>query len=195
MGLVGQRTAANVAPILPARQRSHEPGGAADQGARQPADCPARVRSDRIASATCTCGDFSDDAWCKHVAAIGYHIVNSCEIDPFYPFYLRQLDIAELSNIGTPKRVWEHAIQGAPQASASAPLKHGSPSASASQMMRMAPRWSMPSSAIGHPGREGVWCLRRPPNGNRSCGDVPRLVCLCASRVPCLCPERREHLW
>ena len=77
----------------------------------------------QIASATCTCGDFSDDAWCKHVAAVGYHIINSCEIDPFYPFYLRQLDIAELSNIGTPKRVWEHAIQGAPQASASAPLK------------------------------------------------------------------------
>ena len=58
----------------------------------------------QIASATCTCGDFSDDAWCKHVAAVGYHIINSCEIDPFYPFHLRQLDIAELSNIGTPKR-------------------------------------------------------------------------------------------
>ena len=28
----------------------------------------------QIASATCTCGDFSDDAWCKHLAAVGYHI-------------------------------------------------------------------------------------------------------------------------
>ena len=48
MGLVGQRKAAKVAAILPARQRSHGPGGAADQGARQPADCPARVRSDCV---------------------------------------------------------------------------------------------------------------------------------------------------
>ena len=60
------------------------------------------------------------------IVAIGYHIINSCEIDPFYPFYpfyLRQLDIAELSNIRPPKRVWEHTIQGAPQASVSAPPK------------------------------------------------------------------------
>ena len=57
------------------------------------------------------------------IVAIGYQIINSCEIDPFYPFYLRQLDIAELSNIRPPKRVWEHTIQGAPQASVSAPPK------------------------------------------------------------------------
>ena len=72
---------------------------------------------------------------------------------------------------------------------------HGSPSASApSQMMRMATRWSVPSSAIEHSRREGVSCPGRPANGNRSCGDVPHLVCLCASPVrPERLSERRER--
>ena len=124
------------------------------------------------------------------IVAIGYHIINSCEIDPFYPFYLRQLDIAELSNIRPPKRVGVSTQSKVPRKQVSLHLRsgHGSPSASASsQMMRMATRWSVPSSAIEHSRREGVSCPGRPANGNRSCGDVPHLVCLCASPVR---PER-----
>ena len=46
-----------------------------------------------MASASCNCGDFAPDRWCKHVAAVGYQLVTFCEVDPFYPFFLRQLDI------------------------------------------------------------------------------------------------------
>ena len=36
------------------------------------------------------------DKWCKHVAAIAYMLIGRCEGDPFYPFTLRQLDIASI---------------------------------------------------------------------------------------------------
>lgn len=52
----------------------------------------------KIASATCTCGDFTPDRWCKHVAAVGYQIIHWCEVDPFFPFTLRTLDVKPLSN-------------------------------------------------------------------------------------------------
>jgi len=47
----------------------------------------------QVAAATCNCGDFAPDAWCKHVAAIGFQIIRSCELDPLYPFFLRQLNM------------------------------------------------------------------------------------------------------
>ena len=42
------------------------------------------------ASAWCTCSDFeTPDNWCKHIAALGYELINRCEVDEFYPCTLR----------------------------------------------------------------------------------------------------------
>lgn len=51
----------------------------------------------QVAEASCTCGDFAPGLWCKHVAAIGYQLVHFCEMDPFYPFFLRQLETTDAS--------------------------------------------------------------------------------------------------
>ena len=67
----------------------------------------------QVATATCTCGDFRPDAWCKHVAAVGFQIIKFCETDPFYPFYLRQLDVAELAKTSAPKRARQSDVHGA----------------------------------------------------------------------------------
>ena len=39
---------------------------------------------------------FAVTAPCKHIAPIGYLLIDKCEGDPFYPFTLRQLDIASV---------------------------------------------------------------------------------------------------
>ena len=46
------------------------------------------------ASPRCSCPDFAPDKWCKHVAALGYELINRCEVDSFYPLKLRGIDIA-----------------------------------------------------------------------------------------------------
>ena len=65
-----------------------------------------------VASATCSCSDFAPDKWCKHVAAVGYQLVAFCEADPFYPFYLRRMDIAQLPGSVMPprKRARKHSL-------------------------------------------------------------------------------------
>ena len=58
----------------------------------------------QLVTATCNYGDFAPDAWCKHIAAIGYQIIHSCELDPYYPFQLRQLDLTALTHASQKKR-------------------------------------------------------------------------------------------
>ena len=47
-------------------------------------------------SARCSCHDFLDEAWCKHVAALGYELINRCHVNPFYPFELRAFDVVSM---------------------------------------------------------------------------------------------------
>ena len=54
------------------------------------------------AVAKCNCGDFKPDMWCKHVAALGYSLIDKCETVPFYPFTLGQLDLEGLLRTGQP---------------------------------------------------------------------------------------------
>ena len=58
----------------------------------------------QVASAHCTCQDFHPHKWWKHVAAVGYQIIHFCETDPFYPFYLRQLDVCAIAKAQSLKR-------------------------------------------------------------------------------------------
>ena len=48
------------------------------------------------AVASCNCGDFAPDKWCKHVAALGYAIIAKCETNPYYPFTVRNISIEGL---------------------------------------------------------------------------------------------------
>ena len=50
----------------------------------------------QAATASCTCGDFAPNAWCKHVAALGYELINRCEVDAFYPFKLRCFELSPM---------------------------------------------------------------------------------------------------
>ena len=45
------------------------------------------------AEAACTCLDFEQGQWCKHVVCLGYQIISFCEVDPFYPFTLKQINM------------------------------------------------------------------------------------------------------
>lgn len=59
----------------------------------------------RVVTATCTCNDLCNDVqWCKHIAALGFQLVHFCEVDPFYPFSLRQLDLKGLHKMRPRKR-------------------------------------------------------------------------------------------
>ena len=50
----------------------------------------------QAATARCSCHDFLDEAWCKHVAALGYELINRCHVNPFYPFELRAFDVVSM---------------------------------------------------------------------------------------------------
>ena len=66
----------------------------------------------QYAAAACNCADFAPDSWCKHVAALGYHLIDACEADPLYPFTLRQLDLNSLLRSRLPrKRVREPMVK------------------------------------------------------------------------------------
>ena len=58
-----------------------------------------------VASVDCTCSDLhTPDKWCKHIAALGYQLIQCCAADPFYPFYLRQLNLKGLHRMLPRKR-------------------------------------------------------------------------------------------
>uniref|UniRef100_A0A7S0LSQ1 SWIM-type domain-containing protein n=1 Tax=Coccolithus braarudii TaxID=221442 RepID=A0A7S0LSQ1_9EUKA len=51
----------------------------------------------QTASAFCSCPDFSNEkGWCKHVAALGFVIVDMCDKDPFTVFKLVGLSLDDL---------------------------------------------------------------------------------------------------
>ena len=54
--------------------------------------------------ARCNCGDLKPDMWCKHVAALGYYLIDKCEAEPFYPFTLRQLGLNGLLQSQLPRK-------------------------------------------------------------------------------------------
>ena len=77
-------------------------GAALAQQLMEALDGSALEMMPQVATATCTCKDFAPATWCKHVAALGFQLIHFCETDPFYPFYLRQLDLKGLHQILPP---------------------------------------------------------------------------------------------
>ena len=50
-----------------------------------------------VAVPTCDCPDHQGGVhWCKHVAALSFQILQFCEANPFYPFFLRGVDMHKL---------------------------------------------------------------------------------------------------
>ena len=56
------------------------------------------------ATASCNCGDFASHSWCKHVAALGYHLIDTCGAQPFYLCHLRQFDLDGLLRSRLPRK-------------------------------------------------------------------------------------------
>ena len=54
--------------------------------------------------------DFAPNAWCKHVAALGYELINRCEVDAFYPFKLRGFDLLSAVPMRPRKRARDQEV-------------------------------------------------------------------------------------
>mmetsp|Transcript_14218 Transcript_14218/g.37574 ORF Transcript_14218/g.37574 Transcript_14218/m.37574 type:complete len:266 (+) Transcript_14218:489-1286(+) len=56
------------------------------------------------ATASCNCGDFASHRWCKHVAALGYHLIDTCGAQPLYLCHLRQFGLVGLLRSRLPRK-------------------------------------------------------------------------------------------